>query len=300
MHSIFIEETNTTLSFPENATQLTASQLLAFCELLLQYKASTISFNEFKINAAKRILNIKRVANLQLPKNEQIAENMQAIANLLDDFFIINEPKSKNQLQMNFYMQLLPHVTISGKKYYGPANALTNTVYGEYLKLIHHFTQYSNTGNPQELDSMIATIYRPKKSFYTWYKNRTDFDGDIRRTYNEHHTAKYVKNIQKLPLATKYAIYLYVASSQHFIANSTNLQLGANGSIDISVLFKSTDTGTTANNIGMVGTLFSLAETNVFGTVKQVEKENTYDVLVFLAKQTHAYNQLKSKTNATN
>lgn len=297
MHSIEIPEKNITLNFPESALEFTRKQLLAFSNNLTLYNADKLDYTQFKVNVVYNFLNLKRKANLSKLENQAIPENINTISNLVENFFISKDDTL--QLKMDFYKQNLPSFSVDNKMFYGPTDAFFNTVYGEYLACMSFFTDFSKTKDEAFLDKIIATIYRPKKADYKKAKHQQDFDGDIRVKYNPNLTDVYVKSIKKLPFHIKYAIYLYVASCQHFIANNQQLAIGGGNSIDLTVLFNKEQVQDNTNSLGMVGTLYSLAETKVFGSIKEVAEQRTFDVLAFLVNQTHQYNKLKRKTNAS-
>lgn len=300
MHSIQIIETQTTLKFPEAAFEFTKQQVIAFAELALLYQSGTINYNTLKTRMVYRFLNMKRTANLTTDKNQQIVENIYNISKLIDNYFIDTRINAKpvKQIKMEFFAQKLPEIKVNNRVFYGPDDALFNTVYGEYLQLTTLLTEYTKNQEEHTLNQLIATIYRPQKPNYNTLKTHPDFDGDKRIKFNPALTPNYAIHIASLPYTIKYAIFLFVASSQHFIATNTALPIGGGNTIDLTILFQSTNT-TTTNSLGMVGTLYSLAETKVFGDVDKVAKKNTYDILAFLVNQTQQYNNLKNTTHAT-
>ncbi|MFC0605890.1 hypothetical protein [Winogradskyella pulchriflava] len=299
MHKIEVTEANHTFLFPESALEFTKEQTLVFARASLLYLSKQITFSQLKTTLAYNFLNLKRRADLTKAENSQIAENINIISTLTEAYFTQKriDGKNQNQIVMDFYLQKIPSFKIDGITFYGPTDALFNTVYGEYLQLINHFTTYSQTQNIGALNAMIATIYRPEKDNYNTIKNQTDYDGDRRKKFNSALTDHYSTFIDKLGFDTKYAIYLYVASCQHFIATTSALDIGGGATIDLTILFNETQT-TKKNNLGLLGTLYSLAETKVFGNIKEVAEQNTYDILAYLVNQTNEYN--KNKRNATN
>lgn len=301
MHTIEIPEKNLMLQFPESATEFTAPQLLAFAELVLGYQTNSIDYRTLKTHMVYRFLNLSRTADLTKDENAQIAENIYIISQLIDGYFTTGRQHGKEvtQIKMDFYVQLLPHISVGNQKFYGPTDALFNTVYGEYLQLTTLLHDFTESGDEAVLNQLIATIYRPKKQNFDEIKHLPDFDGDIRTKFNPHQTESYADTLAKLPYTTKYAIFLFVASCQHFIANNSALPIGGGNTIDLTILFQKDATPNKPNSLGMVGTLYSLAETKVFGDADQVAQKGTYDVLAFLVNQTQQYNDLKQKTNAT-
>jgi hypothetical protein len=299
MHKIEVPQADITFNFPESALEFTREQTIVFSRLLLFYQSSQITFKQLLVHTTYQFLYLKRRADFTKPKHNQVAENIYQISQLVRDYFTETRKngKTKQEVNLDFYAQKIPDITIDGTVFYGPTDALFNTVYGEYLQLMNHFADFANTTSTEALDAMIATIYRPKKNNYEALKNTADFDGDIRKKFNPNLTAHYASFISKLDFETKYAIYLYVASSQNFIQHCDSLDIGGGITIDLTLLFNSDNKE--ANGLGMLGTLFSLAETKAFGNIKEVANQNTYDVLAYLVKQTQDYKNLK-KNASTN
>ncbi|MFI1770989.1 hypothetical protein [Thalassobellus citreus] len=302
MHKIEIIETKTLLNYPESGQEFTREQLIKFARLLVLYQSGELSFHEFKIKLTYALLNLVRTANVSKPENAQLLENINQISKLNNQFFTSKREKGKEfkVVNMDFIINLLPTVSVNGKTFHGPTDALFNTVYGEYLQVIMHLNEFAVSGSEDSLNQLIATIYRPQKPNYNKLKHQADFDGDIRIKFNPNLTQNYAQDLAQLPFEVKYAIFLFVASSQHFIANSNALDIGGGNTIDLTLLFsQQSNTTQPANSLGMVGTLYSLAETKVFGTVKDVAEQNTYDILAYLVNQKTEHDKLKRKNHAT-
>ncbi|UOB16576.1 hypothetical protein [Abyssalbus ytuae] len=295
MHSIEIADKKQTLYYPENGYEFTKNQFLAFSGLVFQFMGGTISFTRLKVKLTYAFLNMARTANTDKDENIPVVENIMRISELNESFFNETRIKGKihKQVDMVFFNQLLPVIKIGFKKYYGPSSALTNTVYGEYIQALTAFNDYSRTGEQHYLDTLIATLYRPKKWFNRIRKYLSNYSSDARRKFNPSLSPLYAKKIAKLPLSEKWAIYLFFASCQHFIATNEALDIGGGNTINLTLLFNQESTVESSKGIGIVGTLYSLAETRVFGNVKETSEQNTYDVLAFLVNQIEKINELK-------
>lgn len=300
MHTIQDIGTNTILLYPENGTEFSRENLIAFARLSFLYQCKKLTFHQLKVQLVYEFLNLNRIADTSKSENEQLIENINEISKLNNGFFInpMETDGVINRAKMDFFMQRIPDIKVNSITFYGPQDALMNTVYGEYLQLLTHLSAFGRTADISELDKLIATIYRPKKPNYDEAKEQPDFDGDIRVEFNPNHTDTYAKQIANLGFDVKYAIFLFVASCQYFIANNHHLDIGNDNYIDLTLLFSQEPTDNSKEGLGMVGTLYNLAETNVFGDVRNVAKTNTYDILAFLVNQKMEYNKLKKQSNA--
>lgn len=287
MHNIEIEGTKLLLQFPEDGTEFNRAQFLSLSRLMMLFNTKHISFDQFKVKLTYDFLNLKRSADISKEENQPIIENVAAIGRLAEPYFYEKKEEGKiiKVLNMVFYNQLLPTIKASGTVFHGPSSALFNTVYGEYSQALTAFLDYSKTGEESHLNTLIATLYRPKKWFYTLRRYFPGFTEDKRRAYNPNLTQHYAKKLKHLAPEVKHAIYLFFASCQHFIATSDALDIGGGNTIDISILFKKEIGTTTTKGLGIVGTLYSIAETKVFGDVEKVAKQGTYDVFAYLVDQ---------------
>ena len=302
MHKIQIIQSNQILDFPETPHEFTRAQLLAFTQNIIEYQSGNINFQKLKTNCVYAFLNMKRTANLSNKDHKTVIESINQLSKLIEPYFTTKREKGKELkvINMQFHTQHLPSITVGNTVFHGPIDALFNTVYGEYLQAITHLTDFTQNPQPETLNLLIATLYRPEKPNYNTIKTHPDFDGDIRIKFNPNLTETYAQTLAQLPYHVKYAIFLYLASSQHFIATNSALEIGGGNTIDLTMLFSKTSNNTkTANGLGMIGTLYSLAETKVFGNVKDVAETNTYDILAFLVNQKTEFEKLNKKQHAT-
>ena len=201
---------------------------------------------------------------------------------------------------MDFFNQLIPSVTVKGKKYYGPSDALFNTVYGEFLQLHSYFNDYSTTSDEKILDLMIATIYRPKKWGHGLARRFGNYKNDPRTKFNPELTDFHAKTLNGLSPEKKHAIYLFVASCIKFLTSAEALDIGGGNYLNIASLFQSNQNTGKGSGLGMVETLYTIAETKVFGSTDQVAQQNTIDVFAFLVSQKHKIKEIEKKQkNAT-
>ncbi|QQV89949.1 hypothetical protein M1M27_gp05 [Cellulophaga phage Ingeline_1] len=301
MHKIEIPELNKVFDFPENGTEFTQQQFLFFSNLMLQYNANAITYDQFKNKLVYEFLLLKRIVAIENIENNIVIENIMHIGRLVDFYFIDQKVDGKiyKVVDMVLFVQLMPKIVSEGVTFYGPESAMINTVYGEYIQALNAFLDYSNTGKEMYLDKLIATIYRPEKKNSNPDNPTSDYTSDVRTPFNPHLTDHYSKKLTKIAPQVKNAVYLFFASCQHFIVNSDALDVGGGNSIDVTVLFKQTGGAGNVKGLGIVGTLYSIAETTVFGDVDKVAATNTYDIFAFLVEQHNKMENLKnSKKNA--
>lgn len=291
MHSIEVSSTKLKLEFPESLMEFSKDHLLAFSALMIDFNSKKITFDQFKVRLVYAFLNLKRTADFKKEENLAAIDNIISIGRLAEAYFDdVLDQKTKNtvkSVKMQLFLQKLPVLKVGNTKFYGPNDALLNTVWGEFIAATNAFNDFSTTNEMEYLDQLIAILYRPK-GVLSWFRNRLGtFRADPRKKYNAELTDNYAKRLTRLPNDIKHAIYLYFASCQHFIVNNESLDIGGGNVIDVSVLFKKTGNQTKGSGLGLVGTLYSIAESSVFGNTESVANQNTYDVLAYLVGQHH-------------
>ncbi|UOY07710.1 hypothetical protein L0P88_03965 [Muricauda sp. SCSIO 64092] len=297
MHKIEFIGSKLELEFPESGLEFNANQFLSFSRLAILMNAKIISFAQFKTRLVYEFLNLKRTVKKKSDHHMPVVENVLKISKLANKYFEA-EKKGNETIQvikMDFYRQLLPKISVNGHVFHGPSDALFNTVYGEFLQLHSLFNDYSSTGDEHVLDRMIATIYRPKKIAYGLRKLLPNYKSDIRKKFNPELTDFYAKKLNGLSPEVKHAIYLFVASCINFLINAEALDIGGGNQINIASLFRPTKSQGKGSGLGMVETLYSIAESKVFGTTEQVAQQNTIDVFAFLVSQKHKIEELQKK-----
>ena len=204
------------LDFPEGPLEFNRDQFIWFSKLMLLFNNKKITFAQFKVRLTYAFLNMRRSAKWSPDLENPVIENVMRISNLADAYFTdkVEGDKVIKIVKMQHYKQHLPVLKIGGRRFYGPDDAIFNSVYGEFIQATNEFTDYSKTGDESHLDRMIATLYRPAKRFSWLRKQLPGYKGDKRRQFNPHLTERYAKRLAKLPAHLKYAVYLFFASSQ--------------------------------------------------------------------------------------
>lgn len=287
MHSIQIGKI--TRQYPSQISEMTTEQYITFSGLVLQYQTHQLSWLDFSKELSYALLNMKRRVNIKThTQAEKITYNLNQIYKLNEYFF--TEKKGNKVIKTDFVNNLIPKIKVGKEWYYGPNEALVNTVFGEYTIALNYFNDFSLHGDEKDLDSMIATIYRPINRM----RKKLQYD-DIREPFDKDAINRYRNKIKKIPSDIKYGIYLWFASCQKFIITCSSLPVSGGESIDLSVLFKGKSN---EKGIGMAGVIYSIAESHVFGDADKVAMQNTYDVLI---RMVQTYLQAKKiKSNDTN
>jgi len=287
MHKVEIPDRKITKEFPSEVSEMTREQYVYFVELMLDYLDGKFGLDLFRIKLIKKLLDIRvNVRFFLLPSAEQenINGEVYRLSQLCDSFFReeIRDGKPVKVANLSFIKNLIPSVC---GKYYGPQDALSDITFCEYRYANMYFRSYVQSPCDCELNHLIAVLYRPRKSFL-WFRHHLPwFDGQCRKRF----TAKYnpfifkrrFEAISRLPRAVRYGIFLWYSGCEEYLVSG---KPEIDGSvIDLSALYKKTaEEYSTQANIGLVGILYTLAESKVFGSIEETDGQNLYDVMARL------------------
>lgn len=298
MYKIEIPEINFVKEIPEDINEISNTDFVFLAGKLKQVFDGELDIYDLKTAMALQFLGVKHTKkqfNLMPDETKQkVAENLHSITDLLDFFFI--EKDGKLEFNTNFNKNFIPVLNLGFfRKYYGPADALTDITWLEYKDANQYHQQYLKTRDEETLNKLIAVLYRPSRLPFGIWKHKI--------TYKPGKIAKRAARIARLPIEQRFAIYLfYTACEQYLRTGSINVD---GNDIDLSILYETTLTEKKNqpkkvydDKTGLAGIALGLAGTGIFGNIEEVYKQNLYDVIVLLVKQRIEYlNQLENIKN---
>jgi len=289
MNTIEIPEINFKVQMPSEFEEMNEAQFLFFAGEMSKLIFSQQNLEDFKTNMVYKFLDIKHNRKKYNSLSEftkiEISENVYLVSELLDYFFILEEDKVKINLSWtkNFIRKITPFLI----PYYGPADAIQNLTFREYKDAHHFYTQYVKSYEESHLNDLCAVLYRSKFFFY-------------RPKYKSSSVARRSKRFAKLPLATRFGIFLFFSACEEFLHNGTFKSDG--NEINLKILYEQTFKESMLDKkikykseLGLIGLAYSFAKTGVFGTVEDVLDQNIYDILLMLYQSRIEYlNQLEN------
>lgn len=120
----------------------------------------------------------------------------------------------KYYLDSSLTKQLIPSIKIGNKEYFGPADALTNLIFEEYIHTETFLARFRQTKKEEYLHKLIAVLYRPGSGIQ---RNSPNYKGDLREPFNDYLTDHYSRNMTRLPDAMKEAILIFYSGCKEFI-----------------------------------------------------------------------------------
>jgi hypothetical protein len=289
MHLIEIPDINFSKEIPSEIGELTTDQFVHFAGLSLKLMQKVITLEQLKTEMAVKFMHIKAKGFDKLDDEAQllVAENMAQITALLNYFFV-DDGNGGITYNLAFTRNFVPWLKTGAlTKLKGPADALTDITFLEYKDANTYYRAYQQSQDEKDLNRLIAVLYRPLRFFK-------------KLAYDENTIELRAWHIGKLPMAQRWAIYLFYAACEEFLRSGTLTIDGEE--ISLEILYTTTVREKQKARIpkydaktGLAGVALSLAGTGVFGPIEKVYAQNLYDVLLLLYKQRIEYlNELET------
>jgi len=214
-------------------------------------------------------------------------EDVNFISKHFEVLFTTEEdPKTgikKYNINSKLTKNLLKSFRLGFIRYYGPADAITNLKFSEYIHTETNYFNYYKHGTIEYLDKLISTIYRPKKKFHFIKHRLKNYDGDKRQVFNDFFIKQRSKKIARLSMDKKLLILWFYEGCRKFLkAQFPNLHAGGS----------SEEEGDTFGQF--LKLINSLSGSDVTKN-KQVREAYLYEVLVQMEQNAIAYKKHKEK-----
>jgi len=302
MHTIEIPEKKNIREFPSEVSEMNQDQFIHFIGLILQYLAGSLTLAEFKTNLAFKLLDVRMnlsYAMLDQEERENILAEIFRIGELCESFFeeIIQDGQKVKTFRLSFTKNIIPKLPGG---YHGPADALQDLTFCEYRIAHSFYAAYLQSKDENDLNHLIAVLYRPAKRWLWVKKLLHSFDGQTRvpftSKYNPIQLEARAKKIARLPLAMRYGIFLFFSGCEQFLAKGS---VKVDGKvIDFSIIYEKPQDAEDSPDIGLVGILYSLSESKVFGSIEETDNQNLYDIMIRLYQVIKQSKAIESKYNA--
>lgn len=275
MHTLEIPEKNISIDFPSHLGECNEAQYINMCELIFKELSNEITFEELKNHAVYYLLNMVPGKQLDEDTEAEKFSNINALSNLVESFFDYEEENNVKIIKQ-YYIHNPIYKVRGVKNYYGPSDEFNNVKFGEYVDALSHFADFNQTGETKYLYYLMATFYREKRTPFT---NLEKYKSDKRIKYNTDRVSELAATFKTQPMGVVYGFYLLFASFQKYLTTAKLFIQGVE--IDLAILFNSDDTfESDVPGIGMKSTLYTIAESGIFGTKKEVEETPLWEILI--------------------
>lgn len=265
MHSIEIAEIGKRYWLPENLGECDRRQYLDMSKLVLMYQMAEISLEEFRVLGLYSLLNMKPEESALQNIQDEKWENIYILSELLNSFFTIDENQRMHLIQ-DYIHNPVKSVKYKLRTLYGPKDAFSDITYGQLEDGVGELQNFIKSGEIQSLVKLFAIFYK--------------FKGE---KYQQINLEQRVKFFEHLDIRYVYGFYLLFVSFFNFLTKECVIAVDGK-ELDLTILFKSAENTETDTNqpegLGMRSTSFQLAESGVFGTLKELREMDTMTVLI--------------------
>jgi len=269
MITLEIPTTKRTLYLPEDLAECDERQYAEACLLIYKYQNKKITPDDFKVEMIYKLLNLKK-GNRKI--NDDDLENMYSgidcLTGFIDSFFEIIETDGKEDLVIKQYYihNHTPVIKDGFKTWYGPADEFNDVTFGQYIDALNVYSMIEVECTEELLFRLMAIFYLPKGKTYTPELAEKNF---------HHFKAVYFGRV--------YGFFLLFASFQKYLFTAKVFVHG--NELDLSILFSGKDGKKEDSNIpgiGMLGVAHQLAESGVYGPMKELRITNLWEVMIHL------------------
>ena len=297
MHTIEIPAKKILLDFPSEINEMTNNQFVRYVDYVLRYVNGAIDENLFKLNMAALLLNVRRGLGyffLNKAKREQCETNIVRISELMAGFIDDNQEDGKREFKLKSVRNFVPRIL----DYYGPGNCFENLSYCEYRLTRVFFKSFALDNREEDLNQMIAILYRPSKPGWFLRRYLKSCDGERRIVHNSKSNPlllqRRLSRIARIPYHIRYAVFLYFSGCEDFLKTGKPVVDGIE--LDLSELYTGeSDPDDNRADVGMVGLLYSLTETGVFGSIEQTDGTNLWDIMIRLYQVVMQMQEMEDK-----
>ena len=305
MHNLQIPDHKTSIDFPSNIDELSIGekgQFALYCRLILQYISGEISEDQFKALFFTALVDIKKSWRYEFyspEKKELIASELIRLSQVIDSFFEEYEKDGKpvRAFELNTVKNFIPCL---GGKYYGPQDGFRDMTFCEYRNAFTFFKAYSESNLESDLDQLIAVLYRPRKKFLWIRRYFPGYNGQQRIPFNSKSNPELLQGridrIKDFPVHVKYAIFLYFSGCEDYLRSGSPTIDGHK--IDLSIIYKRPNDeqeSSQLQDIGILGILYSLSESRVFGSIEETDNQMLWDVMIRLYQVVKQNKDIESK-----
>lgn len=259
MHHVVIPEKDLKWELPEDVSEMTSEQYRYFLNLSLESMARGMTVEDIKTLLVYEFLGLNR--SYKSDQADRKFMNIGLVGDLFDDYFVSAEVDGKKVMRPDLEQpfNLWPRYRHrSGWVFIGPEDGLANWSFGNYIKATNLLNEIQENRYPEELMQELARLmYKP------WGFNQLP---------------SWLPKIN-FPTDLLWHCVYFLQGSISWITTNPAMKIN-NVTVNMRKLFNKNAEG--RQDVGMLGVLFAIAESNVFGPMDQAEKQGLYTVLLRL------------------
>jgi hypothetical protein len=278
MITLEIPETGRYLKLPEELAECDSRQYAEACLLIYRYQQDEISYEDFRVEMVYKLLDLKKGTRKEVGDSDELEmlSNIYGLSKFIDSFFEKDEEEEadekidKLKIKLYYIDNKVPKIKYFKPELIGPADEFDNITSGQYMDALEIFYMMEITPSKELMYELMAIFYRPKG-----------------KKYDRTKTNKYNNQIKNVHFGQVYGFYLLFSSFQTYLSSATVFYQGQE--LDLSILFqkpgeenKKEETKSQIPGLGMKSIYFQLAESGVFGPLKEVRKTDFWETILRL------------------
>lgn len=273
MITLEIPETGRYLKLPEELAECDPRQYAEACFLIYRYQQDEISYEDFRVEMVYKLLDLEKGKRKELGDSEkdEMYSNIYGLSKYIDSFFEKDENEEVNKLNIKLYYidNKVPKVNFFKPELIGPADGFDDISFGQYMDALEIYYRIESEPTKQLMYELMAIFYLPKG-----------------KEYDRKKAGKYLKQFRNIHFGQVHGFYLLFASFQSYLFSATIYYHGQE--LDLSILFEKPgeDRKEVAKSkipgLGMKSIEFMLAESGVFGPLKEVRKTDFWETILRL------------------
>jgi hypothetical protein len=297
MHNIEIPDADVRFTLPESFDEMTTEQFIFTVTIFHSLVMARINVVDFYNIIIAKFIGIEKEAHTGYKTMareygqesvENYYSNIVSLHPLLE--YILTKDEATGGISFNY-----KSVTNKIPQYHnliGPKDAMMDCSFGEWIVLNDLYREYQETNSLDTLNVIVGTMYRDETPDYELAMVQPSFDGNRRVPFNKNLTEIYAKRVEKWDYSVKYAMLLFLINCINFMHEGEILLHGRK--ISFTKLFTPSEGGS-KSNLGSTGLAYKVAETGIFGTIKDTLNENVYNVYLKMLQWNEEYEEFTKK-----
>lgn len=236
------------VEIPTCVSELSPEQYEYYCKLAIALEGEMIDYDTFRIRWFSYLLGLRTLRYTIL--KERYIEELDRQISAIDAFFIVNEEAKTVSLDFDTVVNCLPEY----QGYKGPGDMLQGVKFGEFVECYTE-AESIDYGSPRDVMRSCEHIAR---------------------------VLYHIPDFTPVPPILAFHAPRLFASVWRAIQTAPIEIYGRK--IDFRIIFKSTGESRKDDNTGWAGIAFEIATSGPFGSLRQVEDEDMWTVLIYLYK----------------
>lgn len=309
MHTLEIPSREMTIEIPGTWDEMSQAQRTYCLKTAIQFTDGQIGYEAFLVRCFFKLANIHRSWRTVLWEKavgpDKVAEKNANIIIYAEQVVTgIFKDLRADVLEIDYDTEQMPFIEVKLRKWFKSKNfilpdvLLQNITFGEFRSAVQEMNLFFESKEEEDLNRFCAVLLRPGRKHLKKLQQQADFDGQLREPFNPHRVNINARYVSKMKAWRKKAVLLWFSTTINLIQEAEELSVN-DRVISLRELFPKPAEGEKATNdksaAGWKGVLNHIATEGIFGTAKETDQQNLWDVLEWMYDQHEEAKRLKRK-----